>query len=319
MSNELKDHINEHMPHIDEILAKQNIPIHKRFFIAGKLFVETAIKDSSFQSNDKLLGSEVYWECILPLFNDWYYEKYGDLAKGLGNDVYSGIVLAYRQPVKLNVPATTNEVVAEGKLAKMTFPDHLQKSEVIEDLIQPKFDLNKMEESSAKEIRSQIVKVVALTRSINLDLNMASNISQSASNMAQGIWSHFEKGISDVLTLKNELASIACWEFHLAIEKSIKVLIHSKSGERKYGHNLDDLIAFLSKYESGIDPSALSGFPSDKDAIKLRYAEMIKTPIDAFNYYLIALDFVGDIVFRLEHKIGIKNASFTLKMAPWAR
>ena len=319
MSNELKDHINEHMPYIDEILEKQNIPIKKRFFIAGKLFVETAIKDSSFQSNDELLGSEVYMECILPLFNDWYYEKYGDLAKGTGNDVYSGIVLAYGQPVKLNIPATTNEIVEKGKLAKITFPDHLQKSEVVEELIQPKFDLNKMEEISVKELRSQIAKVVALTRSINLDLNMASNISQPASNMAQGIWSHFEKGISDILTLKNEIASIACWEFHLAIEKSIKVLIHSKTGNSKHGHNLDDLITFLSTYECGVDAPALSGFPSDKDAIKLRYAEMIKTPIDAFNYYLIALDFVGDIVYRLEHKIGIKNASLTLKMAPWAR
>lgn len=319
MLNELKDHINEHMPYIDKILAGQNIPIHERFFVAGKLFVETAIKDSSFQSNDELLGSEVYMQYILPLFSDWYYEKYGDLAKGLGNDVYSGIVLAYGQPVKLNIPATTNEIVEEGKLAKMTFPDHLQKSEVLEELIQPKFDLNRMDEISAKQFRSQIEKVVALTRSINLDLNITSNIRQTASNMAQGIWSHFEKGIGDILTLKKELASIACWEFHLGIEKSIKVLIHSKSGNCKHGHNLEDLIAFLSKHENGIDASALSGLPSDKDAIKLRYAEMIKTPIDAFNYYLIALDFVADIVSRLEHKIGIKNASFILKKAPWAR
>lgn len=319
MSNELKDHIDEHMPDIDEMLAEQNIPIHKRFFFAGKLFVETAIQKSSFQSNEELLKSEVYHECILPLFNDWYFEKYGDLAKGLGSDVYSGVILAYGQPVKLNIPATTNEVVEEGKLAKITFPDHLQESENLEDLIEPKFKLSKMEESSVCELRSQIERVVALTRSINLDLNMASNVNQPASDMAQGIWSHFEKGISDMLSLKNERASIACWEFHLAIEKSIKVLTHSKSGNSKHGHNLVDLITHLSKFESGVDSSGLAGLPSDKDAIKLRYAEMIKTPIDAFKYYLVALEFVGDIVSRLEHKVDIKNASFTLKMSPWAK
>lgn len=319
MSNEIKDYINQHMPYIDEILAEQNIPIHKRFFGAGKLFVDIAIKESSFKSNDELLKSEEYREYILPLFNDWYHEKYGDLAKGLGNDVYSGIVLAYGQPVKLSIPATISQVVEEGKLAKMTFPDHLQKSEAIEELIQLKFDLGKMKEDSAKELKDQIANVVALTRSINLDVNMASNMSQPASNMAQGIWSHFEKGISDILTLKSELASIACWEFHLAIEKSIKVLIHSKSDKSIHGHNLNDLIIYLNKYESGVNSSVLSGLPSDKDAIKLRYSEMIKSPIDAFNYYLIALEFVGDMVSRLEHKIGIKNASITLKMAPWAR
>ena len=319
MSNELKDQINEYMPHIDEILVAQNIPIHKRFFIAGKLFVEIAIQNSSFQSNEELLESEIYRECFLPLFNDWYFEKYGDLAKGLGNNVYSGIALAYGQPVKLNIPATTNEVVEEGKLAKMTFPDHLEESEDLEDLIELKFKLSKMKEISVLEFRSQIERVVALTRSINLDLNMASYITQSASDMAQGIWSHFEKGISDILSLKSERASIACWEFHLAIEKSIKVLIHLKSGSSKHGHNLDDLVEHLGQFESGIDSSGLAGLPSDKDAIKLRYAEMIKTPIDAFEYYLIALEFVGDIVSRLEHKIGIKNASFILKMAPWAK
>jgi HEPN domain-containing protein len=319
MSNELKDHIDEHMPHIDKILAEQNIPIHKRFFIAGKLFVETAIQKSNFQSNEELLESKVYRESILPLFNDWYFEKYGDLAKGLGSDVYSGVVLAYGQPVKLNISAATNEVIEEGKLSKLTFPDHLQESEDLEDFIEPKFDLSKMDEISICELRSKIEQVVALTRSVNLDLNMASHSNQSASDMAQGIWSHFEKGISDILSYKNERASVACWEFHLAIEKSIKVLIHSKSGSGKHGHNLDDLIEHLSKFESGIDSSGLAGLPSEKDAIKLRYAEMIKTPIDAFEYYLIAIRFVADIVSRLEHKIGIKNASFTLKMAPWAR
>lgn len=319
MSNELKDHIDEYMPHLDEILAEQNIPIHERFFIAGKLFVENAIQHSSFQSNEELLESKVYRECILPLFNDWYFEKYGDLAKGLGNDVYSGIALAYGQPVKLNIPATTNEVIDAGKLAKMTFPDHLQESENLEDLIEPKFELSKMKEILFCELRSQIERVVALTRSINLDLNMASHINKPASDMAKGIWSHFEKGISDILSLKSERASIACWEFHLAIEKSIKVLICSKSGSSKHGHNLDDLIAHLSQFESGIDSSGLAGLPSDKDAIKLRYAEMIKTPIDAFEYYLVALGFVGDIVSRLEHKVRIKNASFTLRMAPWAK
>ena len=319
MSNELKEHIDEHMPHIDEVLAEQNVPIHKRFFIAGKMFVETAIQKSSFQSNEELLESDVYRECILPLFNDWYFEKYGDLAKGLGGDVYSGVVLAYGQPVKLNIRATTNEVIEKGKLAKMTFPDRLQESENLEDLIEPKFKLSKMKESSVCKLRSQTERVVAQTRSINLNLNTASNINQPASEMAQGIWSHFEKGISDILSLKNERASIACWEFHLAIEKSIKVLIHSKSGNSKHGHNIDDLVAHLSKFESGVDSSCLAGLPSDKDAIKLRYAEMIKTPIDAFNYYLIALEFVSDIVARLEHKFSIKNASITLKMAPWAK
>ncbi len=319
MSNELKDYINEYMPHIDEVLAKKNIPIHKRFILAGTIFIEKAILNSNFKSNKELLESEIYRECILPLINDWYYEKYGDLAKGNDNIVYTGIVLAYGQPIKLRIPATTTKIVEEGLLLEINFPDHLQESENIEKLIQQKFDLSKMGKESANIFESQIRNIVALTRSINLELSMASNLSHPSSDMAQGIWNHFEKAISDILTLKSELASIACWELHLAIEKSLKVLIHSRSGISIHGHNLNGLIEFLSKYEQEIDSTSLSNLPSDKDAIKLRYAEIIKQPIDAFNYYLIALEFVKDMTSRLDYKINIKNGSITIKMAPWAK
>jgi hypothetical protein len=319
MSNDLRVYINEHMPYIDDFLAEQNVPIPKRFFSAGRLFVYIAVMDSTFGSKKELLESDAYRECVLPLFNDWYFEKYGDLAKGSGKDFYSGIVVVYGKIVEVKIPATTSEVLEEGKLARMTFPNHLQESEKIEELIQPKFDLAKMDESSIEELKDQVAKVVGLTRSINLDLNMATNLNKLFLDMAHGIWSHFEKGILDILTLKTERSSIACWEIHLAIEKSLKVLIYSKSGKKMHGHKLDTLIKFLEKYENGIDSSKLSNLPSDKDAIKLRYAEIIREPIDAFHYYLIALEFVGDIVSRLEHKLSITNASFTLKKAPWAR
>jgi HEPN domain-containing protein len=318
MSNELIDHINEHMPYIDEMLAKQNVPVHERFYVAGKFFVETAVLDSATNPSSELLKSDVYRKKILPLFSDWYLEKYGDLAKGYNKNFYLGIALANGQPIALQIAATTSEVVEKGKLSKMTFPDHLQSSENFEDLILPTFSVAKMEEALVKDLREQIEKVVALTRTINLDLNMASNLSEPAFNMAQGIWAHFEKAMSDILTLKNELASIACWEIHLAIEKSLKVLIHSKTGNSMDGHNLHDLINFLNEYESEIDSSTLSILPSEQDAIKQRYSEMIKQPIQAYSYYLVALEFVADIASRLEHKMGIKNGTLTIKMEPWA-
>lgn len=319
MQNDLREHIDEHMPHIDELLAEQNIPINKRFFHAARLFVETAVLESSYKSNQELLESEVYRECILPLFSDWYFEKYGDLAEGYNNDCYAGMAFVYGQPVSIKIPATTKEIVEEGKLIRMTFPDHLQDFEEIEDLIQPKFDFRRMGDEETKRLRDQIAKIVSLTRSINLDLNTANNPSQPSLDMIHGIWNHFEKAISDVLTLKSELASIACWEIHLAIEKSLKTLIHDKSGQVVHGHNLNKLIDILSRHEKGVESSKLSSLPSDKDAIKLRYAEMIKSPVDAFDYYMIALEFVGDIVSRLERNLNINNASLTLKMAPWAR
>jgi len=319
VSNELRDHVYAVMPQIDELLTARGTPIPIRFIAAGLLYVEYFVQDSIFKSKDKLLESDAYQECILPIFNDWFYEKYRDLTKVNVKNTYLGVAFVYEQPIELKFPSTTSEVIEEGRLSKMMFPDHLQENENIAEIIQPNINFERMNEKSARELKKQIADIVSYSRSINIDINYSSKLGQSAKHMAMGIWGHFEKGANDILANKAELSAVACWEFHLAIEKSLKVLIHSKSGKGKYGHCFDELIASLKKYGCDLDSSELLELPSDKDAIKLRYAEMIKLPCEAFSYYLIALKFVSDICSKLDHKYGFKNSSFTLKKAPWAR
>ena len=183
----------------------------------------------------------------------------------------------------------------------------------------PQPELADVVPDQAPVVKEQIAEIIAYSRSINIDINTSSELDQSARNMSMGIWGHFEKGLSDILANKPELSAVACWEFHLAIEKSLKVLIHSKTGQGKHGHCLDDLIGWLKQYGCELDSSELMRLPSDRDAIKLRYAEMMKQPIEAFSYYLIALKFVANVCTKLDHEYGFKNSSFTLQMAPWAR
>jgi HEPN domain-containing protein len=319
VSNELRDHVFELMPKIDELLEAQGTPIPNRFIAAGMLYVEYFVQDSTFESKDQLLESDAYRECVLPIFNDWYYEKYRDLTKNNVKISYLGVAFVYGQPIELKIPSTTSEIVEEGKLSKMIFPDHMQENEKIEEIIQPNINLEHMTEKLASDLKQQIAEIIAYSRSINIDINTSSKLEQSARNMSMGIWGHFEKGLSDILANKPELSAVACWEFHLAIEKSLKVLIHSKTSQGKHGHCLDDLIGWLKQHGCELDSSELERLPSDKDAIKLRYAEMMRQPIEAFNYYLIALKFVADVCSKLDHEYELKNSSFTLKMAPWAR
>ncbi len=319
MAKELIDFINEALPDIDNYLTEQNIPIYQRFYCAGRLFVEAYVTSPNFSSTDELLKSEVYFESILPLFNNWYFNKYGELSSNPSKNYYAGMVLLYGQPVELKIPSSVGEVVEVGKLAKMTFVDHLHHSEKIESLLVPNVDLKKMDEDSYTSLRSEIEKVVCFTRSINLDLNTFSNLDLDTSNMAKGVWSHFEDGINKIVGLKSELASIACWDFHLAIEKSIKVLTFSKCGKYKFIHSLSNLLEDLQSSGVMLDSSSLLDLPSDAEAIKLRYAQLIKSPNDAFNYYMDALKFVSQVASKLEHEFVFKNVSFIIKKAPWAR
>lgn len=104
---ELRDYVNDYMPSIDQFFQDLNIPIFERYMRAAITFVDVDIIDSSFDSKDELLESQAFYEGIIPLVNDWYWEQYGELAKNPKVKLLSGIVTPYGQPVLIKIPSTT--------------------------------------------------------------------------------------------------------------------------------------------------------------------------------------------------------------------
>jgi hypothetical protein len=147
----------------------------------------------------------------------------------------------------------------------------------------------------------------------------ASNFDPETTNMAQGIWSHFEKAIVDILSFQNQQASIGCWELHLAIEKTLKVYLKQANGKKYYGHNLNTLGDEARTYIPEIDLSMIKSLPSDKDAIQLRYSELIKNVDEVVGYYKKALALVSFITSKLSRKYQLNNASFLIRKAAWAK
>lgn len=316
---ELKDAIDENMPFIDEMLQESKVAIFDRFMRAALIFVDLAITYSSFGSKEELLKSEVFFKGIIPLVNDWYWEKYGELAKNPMCEVYSGIVNPYGQPVLVKIPSTTSKIEVPNETAWLTFPDCLQESESLTDMIQTPLILDKLPTSEREALLSEFDEVVSMTRSINLNIMSASELDAETTNMAQGIWSHFEKAIVDILSFKNQQASIGCWELHLAIEKTLKVYLKQADGKKYFGHNLNTLGDKARIYIPEIDLSMIKSLPSDKDAIQLRYSELVHNVDEVVDYYKKALALVFSITRKLARKYKLNNASFLIKMAPWAR
>lgn len=316
---ELKDAIDEHMPFIDEILQESKVAIFDRFMHAASIFVDVAITDSSFGSKEELLKSEAFFKGIIPLVSDWYWEKYGELARSPKNKIYSGIINPYGQPVLLKIPSTTSRIEVQNETAWLIFPDCLQESESLADMIQTPLILDKLPANEKDVLLSEFEEVVSMTRSINLNIMSASELDAEATNMAQGIWSHFEKAIVDIFSFQNQQASIGCWELHLAIEKTLKVYLKQVDGKKHYGHNLNALGGKARIYIPEIDLSMIKSLPSDKDAIQLRYSELVKNVDEAVGYYKKALALVFFITSKLSRKYKFNNASFLIKMAPWAK
>jgi hypothetical protein len=315
----LKDAINEHMPFIDELLGESNIPVFKRFIQAASIFVDVAIVDSSFETKEELFKSKAYFEGILPLVNDWYWEKYGQLAKNPKDNVYSGILSSYAQPILIKIPATTSRIEVKGESSWLTFPDCLQSTEILHGMLEPAINLKKLTDNERAKFNEEANQVVSLTRSINLNVMSATDLDSETRSMAVGIWSHFEKAVSDILSFQHEIASIGCWELHLAIEKSFKIFLKQKSGKKHTGHDLMTLSNKSKKYVPDIDVSLISELPSDKEAINLRYAEIIRTTHDAVKYYKNTLLLVDFLTSNLDRNYRFNNASFLIKMAPWAK
>ena len=158
----MKAAIDEHMPFIDKQLHELQIPIFNRFFQAACIFVEVAIIDSSFDTKGDLLKSDAFIEGIVPSVNDWYFNKYGNLATKPKDNFYSGIINPFGQPTLIKIPSTISKVEIPNKTAWFTLPDHLQEAELLADMVQVEFESENLSSNETNCLFNEFNEVVSL-------------------------------------------------------------------------------------------------------------------------------------------------------------
>lgn len=322
-NEELRAEIYTYLPMIDELLDTQEVPVYDRLLRAATLFVEiyeieVVIAGTTISENN-LIKHPFFFEEFVPIFRDWYFEKYGDFTENPQNRNYSGLIVIFGQPCLINIPSTVSKIETPGETAWLKFPDSLQDNESIEQMMAVSRNLEKLSEEEYKKVTSDLSNVVALTRKINLSIMSADNLNKEASNMIQGIWPHIEKCISDICTLEKSKASVGCWELHLAIEKALKVFLHQHCNQKVKGHDLLVLGEIINKNHDSIDLSILKLLPHSDDAIKLRYGEKVLDINEIIDHYNNALKFLEYLTYQYKRKYSIYNAAFLIKAAPWLR
>lgn len=317
LNPELKEFIQQVMPQIDKIFTKHGIPIHARFTMAATFFVENYIVDSSLGGPQKILEHETFAKGIVPLFMQWYYETYGDLSTPPYQPYTVGMVTSYAQPIKIKVPLTTF-TPTEKDTCWLNIPDEIQKDEKLTDFIDRKVRVDVVDQEMLSKLEKEVSEIVSKTRRININLITVSNLDLETERMMAGIWTHFEKAINDIISFRNERISMGCWELHMAMEKSFKVLIKQKTGKKVFGHDLFSLYKKSKMFCKDLDSETLQSLPSDKDAIQLRYAEQFIHIDKAIEYYKTALNIVCTLTDSLDRKYKLNNAALKIKCAPWA-
>lgn len=317
LNPELKAYIDEIMPNIDEVFTTQNIPIHDRYMRAAIFFVENYIELDTFESSSEIIKHEAFSKDIVPVFMQWFHEKYGELVRPPHQKTATGIITSYAQPLKVDIPLTTSEATDKGT-AWLRFPDKLGDSENMESFFDKKVPLNILNEEQYSKLSDEVSELVSTIRTININLMTVDGLDADTSNMMGGIWSHFEKAVDDIISFRPERISVGCWELHLAMEKTFKVLIKQKTSKKAFGHNLIKLYKEIESFCPEIDRSLLASLPTDKDAIQLRYAEQSRDFQDVLVFYKKALKIVYSLTNKLERKYKLNNAGFEFKQAPWA-
>lgn len=307
--------IEVYMPSINQRMSEKDIPINKRLIRACCCFINEVIADKFDDEELKYFRDDVdLGRKIAMLIFDWYYDNYGELAKMPNEKYYSGIITLHNHPLRVNIPDKTIIAIEDRKI--YFFSRQLQSTESLSDMVQSDLQIDKLKKHQDNML-SDFSEVVKMSRSINLNIKEIDKEDKDNVHMAQGIWSHFEKAILDILSLKNPQVSIACWELHLAIEKALKVYVKQLTNKKETGHNLNDFVKIVKVYDPDLDFSLIKSLPSDKENIKRRYSESITGVSDVVNHYKNTLELVFNITNKYKRSDFFENRIFSLQDAPW--
>jgi HEPN domain-containing protein len=126
---------------------------------------------------------------------------------------------------------------------------------------------------------------------------------------------HIERCVEDILEGNSASLGLAVWEMHLAVEKSLKLLIRQHGGNPGNIHDLVRL-AELATRLSGvtIDLITLNKLPSGREAVQARYGEgRVRSLQELVGNYRIALLLISRVAKSLKREIAMNNASFLVR------
>ena len=317
-----KDYIYNVMSDIDEHLEQLSVPIYDRYLQASHIFVDAFVLDSSFSSKKDIVKSNEFHEYIIPIFHNWYHETYDTLAKNPKDFNLKGLIVIRNQPFIITFPSTISIVEEEGETSWMKYPDHLDNSENIQNMfVERVIDLDKLSGSQQTKVRKKIEDVVSKIRSIAINFTGLS-LDDKTERMARTVIPEFEKAAVDIASYNTEQGLTACWHIQQAIEKTFKIFLKQQQDSFEETHILRDL------YNSAMDvnPVGFDGIDSKlidsclKNTIDSRYAEELFPLSKSIDFYNKALKIVLAVSEKFERQgLQLKNASFLLKMAPWAK
>lgn len=314
---EFEEFIGSQVEIIDEVLTDKEIDISARPLIAAECFVKKCIVSVGGKSPDDYMG-EYWFKFIINPVIKWYKAKYGSIVTAKRNKVSRGIVIYRGVFYELKVPMMV--VVPKEELRHFIFPKEILSFEKEFDFIlNPPNLINGSPE--AEKITNAIRNVVNFTRGISNNIGTAQFQNDRCKELSDGIQTHVQKAVADMLSGENSRYLNSYWELHLAIEKSMKVLICQLNGTLLTTHDLAKLRKLLDEKKPGlVCQKALDKLPGHKQVINFRYGSgPNQRKTDIYANYLRALALIENLTKHFERKIIANNAVLILRTLDWQK
>jgi len=316
--NDLAAFFEYQLPIFDQILAEHQTPLRQRPLAATVKFVTYCIVKTEGDDKENFL-EKPWFKSVYHLISEWYARRYCDAMKHRSDNSSNSVVLIYDTPFGISIPFSIPGKRESATKRWFCFPAEVLAEENVFDWFASAPNFKKMPPAELSSIKRDVRTIAAATRTIRVNLMTATLRPNALNKLAGGVTALIEKSVSDILSLDEGRIANSFWETHLAVEKSLKLLI------RQHGTvppNVHDL-AMLCKIANGIndvsiDSGLLNNLPSHRGAIRRRYGEgdpvTVKQAILNYGDTLIALKSFTEALSR---QFIMKNAKFLIQVPPW--
>jgi HEPN domain-containing protein len=158
-------------------------------------------------------------------------------------------------------------------------------------------------------------------RTIALNLHSATLEGKPDQRMAETVLTHLGAAAEYICAGNPDRLSLAAWELHLALEKTMKLLLRQHQAKVSNTHDLGKLLRLLAtnRLSTPLD-GRVASLPTDKQAIKHRYSEIRPRSISAImKEYRTVLSLALAYSTKMERRYTMNNAKILIRRGPWHR
>ena len=307
--------LEESLPIIDNFLSNQNEALNIRPLSATVLFekyfivgIEDENKDHSYDFYDSPLFS-----AFLNYITEWYRKRYGD-AFEKNKLRLNGLVFIHNHPFEIQFPYSMTIDEGDEETISLIMLSEFRAEEDWKEYIVSNPNLDLLDTSTLRIIEREVMDAVELSRHILHNFCFVDTDSNELKAMAVSIPSHINNAVFHVVSASCLEFNFALWEFHLALEKSLKILVMQNIGSFPQSHDLVKLFSLTEFSSNTTLNNLISSFPNHKRVINLRYSESDFQDIHEIReIYLNALKILYDVSNLIKKKFTMHEATIYIK------